>query len=329
MKTRTIDVAPLWAAIPSGGTMVVRHLPFKVTFLKSPEGTELISFYFDAKVDINLQSTRGFETEVNQEGEGTELLLRRAEVNDDVGLFFTLAEDLVCIGDNCEALSQEGCASAVISRIDAWQQFLKAEGKTLSDQKELGLFGELFLLRDWLTKGGAPSDFHCVWTGPAHGARDFSFPNGDALEVKTTIVEKPLKVTIESLEQLNTEDFPNLSLITVQVDVVENGISLFNLFEDICDLLNHGTLRLEFESILVSLGYRPRNPGRELRHFVVNSIRSFRAATLPRLLPNQIKGLVKANYDILIMNEDLTLVENVQEEEYEERMLNLTKKLQG
>ena len=329
MKTRTIDVGPLWAAIPAGGKMVVRHLPFKVTFLKSTDGNELISFYFGTKIELTLPSTRGYETEINQEEEGTELLLKRAELNDDSGLFFTLAEDLVCIGDNCAEMTQDECASALVSRIEAWQQFMKAEGKKLSDQKELGLFGELFVLRDWLMKGGCPSAFSNIWTGPAHGARDFSFPNGEALEVKTTLGEKPLKVTIESLEQLSTDDFPNLSLVTVQVSVVDEGLSLFNLYEDICNLLSHGTLKLEFESILVSIGYRPRNPGRDLRLFMVNSVRSFKAETLPRLLPNQIKGLVNAKYDILVMNEDQTLVENIKEEDFEVRMGHFTEIVKG
>ena len=62
---------------------------------------------------------------------------------------------------------------------------------------------------------------------------------------------------------------------------------------------------------------------------MVNSVRSFKAETLPRLFPNQIKGLVNAKYDILVMNEDQTLVENIKEEDFEVRMGHFTEIVKG
>lgn len=322
---RNVDINGISSVIPSGGKMVMRNHPFKVTFWKNKQGLEHLSFLFSTKAEMSVLSTHGYEAEVHREDdETTELILKRSEFDEDSGLFFTLVEDLICIGDSCADLSQQECAKAVERRIVAWHRFMKAEGKTLSPQKELGLFGELVILREWLRRGGLASAFSTVWTGPVHGARDFTFPNGEAMEVKTSLSDKALRVTIDSLEQLSTADFPHLSLVTVQVQVDEEGISLIDLYEEICTLLKHSTLKLEFESLLVSLGFHPHNPGFDVRTFAVGAMRSFKASSLPRLLLGQIPGIVKAKYDIVLVDEEQALSDKICEEVFEDRLTYLT-----
>ncbi len=416
---RNVDINGISSVIPSGGKMVMRNHPFKVTFWKNKQGLEHLSFLFSTKAEMSVLSTHGYEAEVHREDdETTELILKRSEFDEDSGLFFTLVEDLICIGDSCADLSQQECAKAVERRIVAWHRFMKAEGKTLSPQKELGLFGELVILREWLRRGGLASAFSTVWTGPVHGARDFTFPNGEAMEVKTSLSDKALRVTIDSLEglasafstvwtgpvhgardftfpngeamevktslsdkalrvtidsleQLSTADFPHLSLVTVQVQVDEEGISLIDLYEEICTLLKHSTLKLEFESLLVSLGFHPHNPGFDVRTFAVGAMRSFKAeeictllkhstlklefesllvslgfhphnpgfdvrtfavgamrsfkaSSLPRLLLGQIPGIVKAKYDIVLVDEEQALGDKICEEVFEDRLTYLT-----
>ena len=90
--------------------------------------------------------------------------------------------------------------TAVISR---WQRLFDGSfKKSLSKTAEIGLIGELLVLKTILMEAISPSDAVLAWNGPKGHEQDFSY-NGSLLEVKCQLSSRDRVVNIASLEQLD------------------------------------------------------------------------------------------------------------------------------
>ena len=89
-----------------------------------------------------------------------------------------------------------------IGRVGAWQEFMRKGSQALSPEAEIGLIGELTLLRSIIEAGVAPATAIESWVGPLDGIQDFEIGAG-ALEVKATLSTAAFPARIGSLEQLD------------------------------------------------------------------------------------------------------------------------------
>ena len=74
--------------------------------------------------------------------------------------------------------------------------------KTLSKSSELGLIGELLVMRNILMAVISPNDSVLSWNGPKRHEQDFSF-NSRLIEVKCQLASKDKVFTVSSLDQLD------------------------------------------------------------------------------------------------------------------------------
>lgn len=136
---------------------------------------------------------------------------------------------------------------------------LLAAKPRISEEKQIGLVGELLLLRTLLD---AYDEYTVVdwWLGPLAEEHDYAFPGFDA-EVKTTLSESRTHV-IHGVGQLDPNPGRALWLVSVQVTRAggdPNGISLPGLIHDVRSRLT-GT-RGRFIELLGSEGWDDDDAG--------------------------------------------------------------------
>ncbi len=312
------SAAAVWNAITPGSEVDMCSSPCRIVFLRDSHGASSIVFVFHDQLNIKLSESTGFEVDLAIQDGSTTLTIKYLLQKEDEGLFYTFSGDLFQLAQSCEGLSQMDCAQAVVERISAWQAFMKTTSRGLSSQSELGLYGELLVLRRILESAGPLETLRGIWNGPLHGAHDFSLSNGRAIEVKTTLGDNPLRVKIDSIVQLDTSDCDRLLLVVVKLREEESGMNLEELRLSVRELLKSRTLQLDFDSLVLSLGYRSENPGRELRRFSEEYMTSYFAESLPRIVPGSIRGVVSARYEIQITDEQGGSDENYKQADLEQ-----------
>lgn len=85
-----------------------------------------------------------------------------------------------------------------------WKHFFERENEIImSDNKQQGLYAELIILEELISKQGKEMVLH--WTGCDKELHDF-YINTNALEVKSSSVRQPYKINISSEYQLDKTD---------------------------------------------------------------------------------------------------------------------------
>lgn len=197
-----------------------------------------------------------FEVQVNPAFPNQFLLLivLSDRKNDDV--FATLAEDLI------EVVAKEASEAKLIAlihrRVLIWKSlFDETLGGGLSLDGQIGLFGELSLLKTMIESGRRPVS-SCIdsWVGPEAGNRDFEL-GGWAAEVKATRSNQHHKITISSERQLDNTHLERLFLCCFAYEVQKAaGITLNALVAELRILLDlHPGEVQKFERKLFLAGY--------------------------------------------------------------------------
>jgi len=170
-------------------------------------------------------------------------------------LFTKVAVDLVNLMESSAAQDGLRIHSAMISRIRAWQAFMKRDSDgVLSTEEEIGLFGELLVLRNLLKDGVSEFDALDGWAGPDDGLHDFLLGDG-AIEVKTTTTPAGFMARIASLDQLDDSLHQPLYVAAVRLAQLSEGATLPDLIDQVAGLLHDPGASALLSSRLVSAGY--------------------------------------------------------------------------
>ncbi|SHH56757.1 Putative PD-(D/E)XK family member [Sporobacter termitidis DSM 10068] len=130
--------------------------------------------------------------------EGCFVRIEQGEGSDD-DVYFSICDDLCsCLKDALRSNLRQRLFAA----LERWKRFFSLrENIKLTREEQIGLFGELWLLRSML-KNGIGLQAIDSWKGPYHGVFDFSLQNM-SIEVKTTAAKMPYKVFISNEMQLD------------------------------------------------------------------------------------------------------------------------------
>lgn len=162
-------------------------------------------------------------------------------------LILSLYSKIKCISEPKEA-SQE-----LIYTFYKWSDFFEDSLKhKLNNEQIQGLFGELFVLYEFLTNSNTSNvnSFLESWKGPYDTTNDFVFDIKN-IEVKTKIESKPF-VKISSEFQLDKEFDKELELLVVSIKVdLSNGRSIYDLIIKIVEMVreNIGDLSILFHAL--------------------------------------------------------------------------------
>lgn len=119
---------------------------------------------------------------------------------------------------SAEADSAQSSANNFLLSLEEFRNFLAKPKKRLGEDAVRGLMAELLLLSRLSDLGLPLGDVLQAWHGPYRGAKDFIFPTGHCIEVKSARIP-PARVTISSAEQL-ASPFGSLQLLIVPLDRV-------------------------------------------------------------------------------------------------------------
>ena len=207
-------IRTLWAKSSSaGGCPLPIVQSASISCLKP--GREAVVFAFPGERHAKLKEAKGFDVRICLGDDGSTLLRIENSSVQDEELFAYVVLDLLEIAAKFEAEAAGARFHLLIDRLKAWRLFMKDRYRRLSASRETGLAGELFFLKCCLERGVEITSLQSFWTGSMHGARDFSFGDETFAEVKTSSAALPLRVKIDSLEQLDAGTAKTLLLCAV------------------------------------------------------------------------------------------------------------------
>jgi len=209
-----------------------------------------------------LPKFEGFEIFQYQLKDTTQILIA---LNDpgNRDIFRIICKDLLKATEIITKDNTKTIIDIMFKRLLRWQEvFKKSSNKILSKEKQIGLIGELFFLKDIMFKELSIQASMQTWQGPLEGEQDFAFKD-NLYEVKTQLSSSDHKIKISSLEQLNNESgriFLSHQIITPNIedaeDVDKDIVSLQELIHEIRKILIDDINTLDqFESIIHEAGY--------------------------------------------------------------------------
>lgn len=216
-------------------------------------------------------------------------------------LFAMVAHDIISTLSALRGNDDERLFHAFLARIWAWQEFMKkGSDGILGPEAEVGLFGELELLRDVIEQGIDQSTAVAAWKGPLGGLQDYSFGTG-AIEVKSTVSVAGFPATISSLEQLDDSLISPIYLVGIKLSVEESGRTLPEQITDMRNThLTDASARAMFDSRMLHAGYMESAAPHYKRRFSLSQARMFEInGAFPRLTRNNIPDAIRsARYEI-------------------------------
>lgn len=227
--------------------------------MRMPEKVKSIAFRISTKsIDISsLSDLKDITSEIipDETDKEKSLILINLADNSLSSIFAVLCEDLF---QTVSDIKQElVLIQSLQNRFIQWKElFIMAKGPGLNLEKQIGLFGELYLLKNLLLQTGSLSEVLSIWTGPETGIRDFEKDNC-AIEVKTTHTHNHQKIRISSERQLDTQLLQYLFLFHLSVEKRNSDENTLNtIVGEIYSILGQNKLLSNIlKRKLISAGY--------------------------------------------------------------------------
>ncbi|PHV09384.1 hypothetical protein CSQ96_02535 [Janthinobacterium sp. BJB412] len=215
-------------------------------------------------------------------------------------IFAKMVADVVGAMDAMSTQSDETILRALLSRLRAWQEFMRKGQQSLSPEAEIGLMGELSVL-GWLIAEGIPvGSVIDGWVGPLDGVQDFELGTG-AIEVKSTLSSIGFPAKIGSLEQLDNSIRQPLFIAGLRFSLRDSGITLPELVASLRQsIADDGEAFRVFGDRLLAACFQDAQADHYIRRFVLEGARILEVAEgFPRLVSGTIPaGIRRAVYEI-------------------------------
>jgi hypothetical protein len=213
-------------------------------------------------------------------------------------VFEVLTGDIIEVA--CRTSTAKDAVIETVRRLEAWRACLKARRLGLSKEGQIGLIGELIVLRILAAEMGYSAAVR-AWHGPLEGIHDFNRA-GNAIEVKT-VAGTGSWLQISRLTQLETEGLSTLVVARPRLQESASGSSLAELVKQIRESIDRddpATL-VEFNERMIRAGYLEINAEMySTLRFALHDIRWYEVARdFPRLTTSNIPaGIVDGTYVI-------------------------------
>lgn len=248
-----------------------------------------------------ITSTKGLKVSILQEADKVFWTSFDLMNSNAKPIFFALCEDLnKVIEENPE---ERAALNALRDRFFAWQNLFKQDSSRLTDEKIIGLLGELFFLKNYLIPKLGPEAAINAWSGPEGASKDFSTEN-TWFEIKAVSLANNT-VKINSLTQLASPMSGYLVILRYEVmseqfDDSESNVIV--LFKRIMSCLDNDVIKSIFVSKLMVYGF-DINGSSYSKKYRVDSMSFYSVdANFPRLTEEDIKypEIDKLEYSLLI-----------------------------
>jgi len=230
--------------------------------------------------------------EQNEQKERVSLELQDKQFQD---VFLMMAEHL------CEVMFETSIANgaelfqAFQNTLTEWKELLKTSRGKLSRGHQVGLYGELWILKNIMLEHLDASDAVQSWRGHTRAAQDFQRPDGFGIEVKTTSENVPSVFNVSNIQQLDDSSFRGLFIALVQVNQNRAaGQSLNDLVEELVGQFDARTVP-QFELALLRVGYNKEHKDHYKDLYDLKTVSFYQVKEgFPRLTTSNIPEGIKA-----------------------------------
>lgn len=228
-----------------------------------------------------------------------ELILTEQQHKD---IFDLLIEDLVGAAEQPD--DEKTGVTMFLTRLSDWQRLLMRMALgVLSRENQLGLWGELWTIRDVVGPAIGFNGAMRAWRGPFGADQDFQLPSA-ALEVKTSNAHVFEHLMIASERQLDVPQDMSLALIALSIDARPgHGDTLPEMVQSIRSLAaDTGCLQI-LEERLGLVGYQDADQDSYLDiGYAIRSRLQFRVRSgFPRVTPGDLSsGVSNVRYSIAV-----------------------------
>ena len=237
---------------------------------------------------------------VEPTGDGMTWLALTRNPHGSLELFGAMVADVVNAMAHESGADEQRLLRIFLGRIRAWQEFMRKGAQALSPEAEIGLIGELTLLRAIIEAGAPQAQAIESWVGPLDGVQDFEIGAG-AMEVKATLSAAGFPAKIGSLEQLDDSTRQPLFVAAARMRQTDSGLSLPE-FVEAMRMAIKGDAEAErlLSERLLAAGYFDAHADRYPRRFALAGIRVVEVGEgFPRLTSGTAPaGIMRAMYEI-------------------------------
>lgn len=283
----------------------------KVYYGLTKEGFQRLSFLSKIKPP-KIESTKMLKVIQGEEGEGNYWTCFDLLNIEFKKIFYLFCDDLVNTLDNINDESKE--LNVIKERFSIWKIMFKKVKNSLTNEKEQGLYGELYFLNNYMIEKYGINEAIKSWAGPLGYNKDFSI-NTTWYEVKATSVNST-SVKISSLNQLSSDMSGFLALIRIEKMSEEfNGdkCSILNLFNSIINKISDKETKELFINKVLEYGFNPETDFQK-NNYKVDKISLYEVKDgFPRLSEKDIKyqEIDNVTYEIIIRTIEKYKVEEI------------------
>lgn len=263
-----------------------------------PLGREALIVSFPGEPSINparLPEGRGFdvgyiEGQAAFSGRTAIGLVRRPEGSPDI--FAIMVVDILRTLDTISNTTTSYIIDTFLERVKEWQTFMAQSHRPLSSEAQIGLLGELWMLRILMGTSLITSAIDC-WQGPLRAAQDFHV-RGGAIEVKSTVRSGRFLARINSVEQLDGDRVP-IFLCGFRFEENIGGTSLVDLVSELRERFEIVGTQRRFEALLMVMGYLDEHAPLYGQTMTLKEMKTFLAeGEMPRLTREALPAAIRS-----------------------------------
>ncbi len=217
-------------------------------------------------------------------------LVRRPEGSPDI--FAIMVVDVLRTLETVASGAGRDVMEAFLERVREWQAFMARTHRPLSSDAQIGLLGELWMLKLLADTSIGAGALDC-WQGPLRAAQDFHI-RGGAVEVKSTVRTGSFLARINSIEQLDGDRAP-IFLCAFRFEENTDGISLVGLVTELRERFGLAGVQRGFEALLMVMGYLDEHAILYGRTLTLKDARAVRAeGDMPRLTRASLPAAIRS-----------------------------------
>lgn len=206
----------------------------------------------------------------------------------------------VAIANDAKEISDADVCDHIKKEILEWSAFLSPRRTGITDEKLRGLWGELYVLQNFICGRFSPRESLRAYIGIHDAPQDLS-GHDFSIEVKTTISRAPSTVSISSLEQLDA-NCPHQLLVLLALVGSDDGVSVSDLVDEITDILGADVrVAMQFQRLVHAALDGATEAQLDERFYPANLSAWEVTADFPALRRSDVNGAVlRADYSLAI-----------------------------
>ena len=290
---------------------VISNTIVKIYYGITKDGFQRLSFLSKIKPP-KIESTKMLKVIQGEEGEGNYWTCFDLLNTEFKKIFYLFCDDLVNVLNYVNDETKE--LNIIKERFSIWKIMFKKISNHLSNEKEQGLYGELYFLDNYMIDKYGVDEAINSWAGPLGYNKDFSI-DSTWYEIKTTSVNST-SVRISSLNQLSSNINGYLALVRIEKMSEEynnDKCSILDLFNSIINKISNTETKELFINKVIEYGFNPENDFQKNKYYVDKIVLYEVREGFPRLTEKDIKyqEIDNVTYEIIIKTIEKYMVEEI------------------